>query len=81
MEKFDIENIMETVFKQAYQLGAQNMLDGIHINSDVLFKQFIVNNTFEFESKLPLLKSSVSENDFVQANSIVETENYSQVGF
>jgi hypothetical protein len=60
MEKCDLKNIMEDVFKQAYQLGKQDMLEGIHISSDVLFKHFIENNFFEFESHLPLLKSSIS---------------------
>jgi hypothetical protein len=61
MERSDLENVMKTVFKQAYQLGKQDMLEGIHINSDVLFKQFIENHIFECESQLRLLITSINE--------------------
>ncbi len=73
MDKCDLKSIMETVFKQAYQLGKQDMLEGIHICSDVLFKQFIESNVFSSESQLSFLKSSIS--DSVEVNSSVEAEN------
>lgn len=59
MEIRDLKNIMEIVFKQAYQLGKQDMQEGIYISPDVLFKQHMENNAFEFESQL--LESSISD--------------------
>jgi hypothetical protein len=76
MERSYLKSIMETVFKQAYQLGKQDMLEGLHISSDVLFKQFIETNVMGFEPQLPLDKILISENDCVEFNSNIETENY-----
>ena len=42
--------MMELVFKQAYQLGKEDMLDGVHICSNVLFQQFIDNHVSGFDS-------------------------------
>ena len=75
MESCDLKNIMEKVFKHAYQSGKQDMLEGIHICSDVLFEQFIESNVLSSESQLSFLKSSISESDIVEINSSVESEN------
>ena len=52
----DLKNMMEIVFKQAYQLGKEDMLDGVHICSNVLFQQFIEDHFCSVGS--PLLESS-----------------------
>lgn len=50
MDVSDLKNMMELVFKQAYQLGKEDMLDGVHICSNVLFQQFIDNHVSGFDS-------------------------------
>ena len=55
METIDIKAVFETIFKNGYQLGKKDGLDGMHICPNVIFDQFVRAQSNEHEFKLIMM--------------------------
>lgn len=45
----DLQELLESVFKEAYKIGKQDGLHGVHINPKVIYEQFIAEQNAQVE--------------------------------